>query len=253
MRQLWKVVAGAEQGGILVREGRDLKSSPCAERLASGSLVEELELRTSRLRFRKYSGEGPPEGWVSVSLSSGKTLLARVEEAPWPLKPRDEEEWKAELPPEVFEVLREKVTEPRGSGEYNTFFPKTGHFQCAGCSTPLYSPESKIKAHCGWPAFSKCYTLQDAEGLASVVAQVDWSAGGREILCRSCGGHLGHVFMDGASLGGDTPERHCVNSLSVAWVEEPKALREVLCDMRTFDRQLRDHSYSGTYSGVMDH
>eukprot|EP00439_Symbiodinium_sp_Y106_P060388 s1158_g8.t3 len=226
---LWCFMTEGSPPMVMKVQGANLASPWCG--------VQELELRTSRLRFRKYSGEGPPEGWVSDTRTRFFGVwLVRMRWGQFdPMKPRDEEEWKAELPPEVFEVLREKVTEPRGSGEYNTFFPKTGHFQCAGCSTPLYSPESKIKAHCGWPAFSKCYTLQDAEGLASVVAQVDWSAGGREILCRSC--------------GGDTPERHCVNSLSVAWVEEPKALREVLCDMRTFDRQLRDHSYSGTYSG----
>ncbi|CAE7294542.1 MSRB5 [Symbiodinium natans] len=239
MRQLWKVVGGADQG-ILVREGRDLQSPACAERLRSGALVEELELRVGRLRFRKYAGDGPLEGWASVSLASGKVLLVRVAEMPWPLKPRDEEVWRMELQPEVFQVLRDKVTEPRNSGEYNSFFPSAGHFRCAGCQTPLYSPQSKMKANCGWPAFSKCYTLE-AEGLASVVAQVDWTSGGREILCRNCGGHLGHVFMDGAFHGGDTPERHCVNSLSVVWVEEPKALEEVVCDMRTFERQLREH------------
>ena len=121
---------------------------------------------------------------------------------------------------------KEKETEPRGSGEYNEVYPKQGHFRassvglklltcsgCKACGTPLYSAESKIRAHCGWPAFGSC--LQMEGHLASVVAQVDWISGGREILCRVCGGHLGHVFMDGQSLGAKAAERHCVNSLAV--------------------------------------
>ena len=56
-----------------------------------------------------------------------------------------------------FQVLRKKGTEPAGTGEYDKFFPKEGHFVCKGCGNPLYSAESKFNSGCGWPAFDKCY------------------------------------------------------------------------------------------------
>lgn len=74
--QLWEVVGGQEQGGILVREGCALSTQEVRPRLATGALVEELEFRAERLRYRKRGGEGPDEGWVSLTLKT-KSLLVR--------------------------------------------------------------------------------------------------------------------------------------------------------------------------------
>mmetsp|Transcript_31851 Transcript_31851/g.105606 ORF Transcript_31851/g.105606 Transcript_31851/m.105606 type:complete len:264 (+) Transcript_31851:197-988(+) len=256
--RLWRVVGGGATGGIIVREGQSLASAQLEERLATDAVVEEVELVGGRLRYQLHTGGGPCTGWVSLRLPAGKQLLIRSPDAnsaaesvdeDWPTHPLSEEEWEQRLQSDRYVILREKGTECIGSGEYNDFFPADGHFCCAGCETPLYSAASKMREGCGWPAFGTCYA--DALSRPSVVCQVDWVAGGREILCRRCGGHLGHVFMNGK------PQRHCVNSLSVIYREGPPPFvepsTEVLCDMSTFARQLREHSSGGSYAGVVDH
>eukprot|EP00930_Biecheleria_cincta_P083053 TRINITY_DN72697_c0_g1_i1.p1 TRINITY_DN72697_c0_g1~~TRINITY_DN72697_c0_g1_i1.p1 ORF type:complete len:258 (+),score=18.16 TRINITY_DN72697_c0_g1_i1:130-903(+) len=253
--QLWIVVGGADKGGILVRTGQELASPQVHGRLATGALVEQLELNGERLRYRMINGAGPATGWVSLRLPKGKDLVVRQDSISggdsWPTHPLDDDEWQEKLEPARYAILRDKETEPMGSGEYNTFFPNVGYFECAGCGTPLYSAGAKMKGGCGWPAFSRCYA--GADGRPQVVCQVDWDAGGREILCRCCGGHLGHVFMDGS------PHRHCVNSLSLVYVEgsvllpEGSSTRpplEVLCDMSDFARQLQEHVETGSYQIV---
>eukprot|EP01001_Neometanema_parovale_P012805 NODE_9126_length_661_cov_106.752788_g8862_i0.p1 GENE.NODE_9126_length_661_cov_106.752788_g8862_i0~~NODE_9126_length_661_cov_106.752788_g8862_i0.p1 ORF type:complete len:147 (-),score=31.66 NODE_9126_length_661_cov_106.752788_g8862_i0:153-593(-) len=127
---------------------------------------------------------------------------------------KSEEEWKKELAPKEFEVLRQKGTEARG-GEYDSFYPAEGegYFACRGCKAPLYSAAAKFKSGCGWPAFDKCY-----QGAIKTV--VDNTHGMRrvEILCAACDGHMGHVF-EGEHMT-PTNERHCVNSVSVKFVKE---------------------------------
>ena len=88
-----------------------------------------------------------------------------------------------------FQVLRKKGTEPAGTGEYDKFFPKEGHFVCKGCGNPLYSAQSKFNSGCGWPAFDKCYK-------GALITETDMTFGMKrvEIMCGACDGHLGHVF-----------------------------------------------------------
>lgn len=122
-------------------------------------------------------------------------------------------EWKQQLTPEQYKVLRQKGTERGGTGEYNKFYPSEGHFVCAACGSPLYSAAAKFDSGCGWPAYDKCY-----EGAVKV--DIDTSHGMRrvEIMCAACDGHLGHVF-EGEKFT-VTNERHCVNCVSVKYVKE---------------------------------
>ena len=126
----------------------------------------------------------------------------------------NEAEWKDTLSEAEFYVLRQKGTEPAGSGELNKFYPKPneGHFVCAGCGNPLYSAQAKFDSGCGWPAFDKCYK-------GAVKTDVDDSLGVRriEIMCNACDGHLGHVFENERFTA--TNERHCVNSVSIKFVK----------------------------------
>ena len=125
---------------------------------------------------------------------------------------KSDAEWKNELTSQQYQVLRLKGTEPARTGEYDKFYPSEGHFVCAGCGNPLYSAESKFNSGCGWPAFDKCY-----EG--AVDTNIDNTFGMRrvEIVCAKCDGHLGHVFENEGFT--PTAERHCVNSVSVKYVE----------------------------------
>merc|ERR1711991_452207 len=132
----------------------------------------------------------------------------------WAMQKTDEE-WKSQLSAEEYEVLRNKGTEAADKGEYTKFYPKEGHFVCKGCNAPLYSAAAKFNSGCGWPAFDKCYK-------GAVATTVDNSYGMRrvEITCAACGGHLGHVF-EGEKFTA-TNERHCVNSISVKYIQEQK-------------------------------
>ncbi len=125
---------------------------------------------------------------------------------------KSEEEWKKELSPEQFYVLREAGTERPGTGEYNLHF-EDGMYKCAACNTPLFESESKFESHCGWPSFDKAISDKN------VVERLDKSHGmvRTEILCGNCGSHLGHLFNDGPT---QTGMRYCINSVSLDFNKE---------------------------------
>jgi len=97
-----------------------------------------------------------------------------------------EAEWRAKLNDKEFSILRNHGTEAYGRGEYCSYFPKTGYFQCRACDHPLYSSASKFQ-DAGWDAYSKSFI---SGGKPHVILR-----GGAEVGCNNCGSHLGHVFQ----------------------------------------------------------
>ncbi|KAH0836558.1 peptide methionine sulfoxide reductase msrB [Lanmaoa asiatica] len=123
-------------------------------------------------------------------------------------KAKSESEWRAILTPEQFRILRQKGTEPPGTGKYGHHSGE-GVYACAGCGTPLYKSNTKFKSGCGWPAFF--------DAIPGAVSRHEDQTHGMvrtEITCTACGGHLGHVFK-GEGYPTPTDERHCVNSVSL--------------------------------------
>ena len=122
-------------------------------------------------------------------------------------------EWKQQLTPDRYAVLRRAGTEPAWSGEL-LHVDGEGVFRCAGCGAELFDTEAKFDSGSGWPSFDR------ARSAGTILERKDRSFGvtRTEILCARCGGHLGHVFPDGPT---DTGLRYCVNSLSLTY--EPEA------------------------------
>ena len=120
---------------------------------------------------------------------------------------RSDAEWRALLSEQEYRVMRLQGTEPPFSGEYNLNF-SSGKYECKGCNTVLFDSSSKFESHCGWPSFDR----QVSEG--AIEEKHDTSHGmlRTEILCGTCGSHLGHVFPDGPT---ETGVRYCVNSTSL--------------------------------------
>ena len=115
-------------------------------------------------------------------------------------------DWKKELTDEQYRILRKKGTEMPHSGVYNLHFEK-GTYCCAGCKEPLFESHTKFDAHCGWPSFD-----QSIEGKVGYVSDKTLGMIRTEIICKTCDGHLGHVFNDGPTKTGT---RYCVNSVSL--------------------------------------
>lgn len=126
---------------------------------------------------------------------------------------RTEEEWKKVLAPEEYHVLREKGTEPPGSGElYHN--AESGMYVCGACGAELFSSGAKYDSGSGWPSFFQ------AVDPSKIVKTTDTSLGmtRTEITCARCGSHLGHLFDDGPK--DKTGQRFCVNSKSLKFKKE---------------------------------
>ena len=121
---------------------------------------------------------------------------------------RSDTEWRTQLSPEQYHVLREHGTERAGTSPLN-YEKRTGAFSCAACGQKLFTSDAKFESGSGWPSFFK-----PIEG--AVVTREDRShfMVRIEALCSQCGGHLGHVFPDGPAPTGD---RYCMNGLSLAF------------------------------------
>jgi peptide-methionine (R)-S-oxide reductase len=121
---------------------------------------------------------------------------------------KTDEQWRSELTPEEYAVLRQAGTERPWTGEYNET-KDIGIYSCRACGADLFESETKFDSHCGWPSF---YAPKESD---AVVLREDSTLGMRrvEVLCANCGSHLGHVFDDAPQT--PTGDRFCMNSVSL--------------------------------------
>ena len=122
---------------------------------------------------------------------------------------KSEDEWREQLTPSEYRVLRQAGTEAPFVGEY-TDTKTTGVYRCRACGAELFRSDTKFESHCGWPSF---FTPLAGD---AVIERVDTALGMRrvEVVCANCHSHLGHVF-EGEGYDTPTDQRYCINSISM--------------------------------------
>ncbi|KAF1984870.1 putative methionine-R-sulfoxide reductase SelR [Aulographum hederae CBS 113979] len=177
---------------------------------------------TTATAHRAFSASRAPAPLRSMQIPIfgalfGSSSSSSAKKMDYPVK-KTEAEWKEELGGSKtfgltpYDVLRNAHTEPPGpTSQYNKHYAPGTYF-CRGCSAPLYTSDTKFDSGCGWPAFFDAVP-------GAVTRHTDPDGSRTEIVCSSCGGHLGHVFK-GERFGNPIDERHCVNSLSLRFRDE---------------------------------
>ena len=127
---------------------------------------------------------------------------------------KSEQEWRQQLTPEEYAVLRQAGTERPWTGEY-TETKTTGVYECRACGAELFRSDTKFDSHCGWPSF---FTPLAGE---AVIERRDTTLGMTrvEVVCANCHSHLGHVF-EGEGYDNPTDLRYCINSISLRLVAD---------------------------------
>lgn len=128
---------------------------------------------------------------------------------------RTDEQWREQLSPQEYDVLRRSGTERPWSGEY-VDTKTVGVYRCRACSAELFRSDTKFDSHCGWPSFYAPL----AEDRVEYIEDRSMFTKRVEVRCANCGSHLGHVF-DGEGYGTPTDQRYCINSVSLTL--EPEA------------------------------
>ncbi|MGH4032234.1 peptide-methionine (R)-S-oxide reductase MsrB [Actinomycetota bacterium Odt1-20B] len=127
---------------------------------------------------------------------------------------KPDEEWRAQLTPAEYAVLRESGTEPAFRGEYTDTKTK-GVYACRACGAELFTSHEKFASHCGWPSF---YDPKDTDAV-ELISDTSHGMVRTEVRCARCGSHLGHVF-EGEGYPTPTDQRYCINSISLTLVPD---------------------------------
>ncbi|MEW6278639.1 MAG: peptide-methionine (R)-S-oxide reductase MsrB [Candidatus Eremiobacterota bacterium] len=125
---------------------------------------------------------------------------------------KSEQEWRSQLTSQQYHILRQKGTERAFTGKYHNHH-EDGRYRCAGCGQALFDSEARFDSGTGWPSFSRPLPDTLAEE-----RDTSWGMTRVEVLCRNCGGHLGHVFPDGPR---PTGLRYCINSAALDFEPGP--------------------------------
>ena len=129
-----------------------------------------------------------------------------------------EEEWRQRLSKESFRVMRESGTERPGSSPLNKE-KRDGTYWCAACDKPLFTSAAKFNSGTGWPSFYEPVSGA-VDGFDPGLSYTLYDRKCKEIRCHNCGGHLGHVFSDGAIWGVPTGQRYCMNGVALRFEEK---------------------------------
>jgi peptide-methionine (R)-S-oxide reductase len=124
---------------------------------------------------------------------------------------KSDEEWRKELDPQQYQVLRKHATERAGTSPLN-LEKRQGEFRCAGCGTPLFDSSTKYESGSGWPSF-----WEPKDGAVGTTTDRSFFMTRTEVHCAKCGGHLGHVFPDGPQ---PTGQRYCMNGAALKFDEK---------------------------------